>query len=247
MTGGRSIAHTQVRRPGRRGAVRRAGRHRQPRAAVGPARPAAGRPHPAPAGSPPRLQQYPMASLLASGALLSLGSDWPVSSFRPLEGLAVAVTRQTRDGVPAGGWVPDERLPVGGGAVGVHPGRGVPGVRGDGVGDVSVGAPGRPDVAGPDPTTTDPAGWPRTRGARHLARPAAGRGPGAGARQSTGAGYVALDFVVTIRYSRRNRLSEPDALSGSAHSRAAGRSGIGAGRRRRVGRSVHQFIAGHPP
>ena len=30
--------------------------------------------------------QYPMASLVASGAVLSLGSDWPVSSYRPLEG-----------------------------------------------------------------------------------------------------------------------------------------------------------------
>jgi len=56
-------------------------------------------------------RQYPMVSLLRSGAVLSMGSDWPVSSFRPLEGLPVAVTRQTPGGEPAGGWVPDERLP----------------------------------------------------------------------------------------------------------------------------------------
>ncbi|MGH8970739.1 MAG: amidohydrolase [Actinomycetes bacterium] len=56
--------------------------------------------------------QYPMASLVASGAVLSMGSDWPVSSHRPLEGLAVAVTRQTADGEPAGGWLPGQRLPV---------------------------------------------------------------------------------------------------------------------------------------
>jgi predicted amidohydrolase YtcJ len=56
--------------------------------------------------------QYPMASLLASGAVLSFGSDWPVSSHRPLDGLSVAVTRQTRDGAPAGGWLPEQRLPA---------------------------------------------------------------------------------------------------------------------------------------
>jgi predicted amidohydrolase YtcJ len=56
--------------------------------------------------------QYPMATLLASGAVLSMGSDWPVSSHRPLEGLAVAVTRQTPTGAPAGGWLPTQRLPL---------------------------------------------------------------------------------------------------------------------------------------
>jgi predicted amidohydrolase YtcJ len=56
-------------------------------------------------------RQYPMASLLRSGAVLSMGSDWPVSSCRPLEGLPVAVTRQTAAGEPAGGWAPTERLP----------------------------------------------------------------------------------------------------------------------------------------
>jgi predicted amidohydrolase YtcJ len=54
--------------------------------------------------------QYPFASLVSTGAVLSMGSDWPVSSHRPLDGLAVAVTRQTRDGEPAEGWLPHERL-----------------------------------------------------------------------------------------------------------------------------------------
>jgi predicted amidohydrolase YtcJ len=54
--------------------------------------------------------QYPFGSLVATGAVLSMGSDWPVSSHRPLDGLAVAVTRQTRDGEPAQGWLPHERL-----------------------------------------------------------------------------------------------------------------------------------------
>jgi predicted amidohydrolase YtcJ len=54
--------------------------------------------------------QYPFASLVANGGVLSMGSDWPVSSHRPLDGLAVAVTRQTSGGFPAAGWLPHERL-----------------------------------------------------------------------------------------------------------------------------------------
>jgi predicted amidohydrolase YtcJ len=54
--------------------------------------------------------QYPMGTLLQAGTALSFGSDWPVSSLAPLDGLAVAATRQTRRGEPPGGWLPDERL-----------------------------------------------------------------------------------------------------------------------------------------
>jgi predicted amidohydrolase YtcJ len=56
--------------------------------------------------------QYPIGSILDAGARVSFGSDWPVSSHRPLEGLAVAVTRQNRRGEPIGGWVPEERIPM---------------------------------------------------------------------------------------------------------------------------------------
>jgi hypothetical protein len=56
--------------------------------------------------------QYPMGTLLRSGARVSFGSDWPVSSHVPLDGVRVAVTRTTLDGRPAGGWLPQERLTV---------------------------------------------------------------------------------------------------------------------------------------
>ncbi|MDP2289897.1 MAG: amidohydrolase [Actinomycetota bacterium] len=56
--------------------------------------------------------QYPIASLARSGARVSFGSDWPVSSHRPLDGLAVAVTRRNQHGEPVDGWLPDERLPI---------------------------------------------------------------------------------------------------------------------------------------
>ena len=54
--------------------------------------------------------QYPFGSLVTTGTVLSMGSDWPVSSHRPLDGLAVAVTRQTAGGEPPEGWLPHERL-----------------------------------------------------------------------------------------------------------------------------------------
>lgn len=55
-------------------------------------------------------RQYPIASLLRLGAAVSFGSDWPVSSMVPVEGIATAVTRQTEQGEPPGGWTPGERL-----------------------------------------------------------------------------------------------------------------------------------------
>jgi predicted amidohydrolase YtcJ len=105
-------------------------------------------------------QQYPMASLLATGAVLSMGSDWPVSSYRPLEGLAVAVTRQTPDGVPAGGWLPHQRLPVGSAFSAYTQGVAYQAFEEDVWGSVTVGR--RADLVwlDRDPTTSDPAGWP---------------------------------------------------------------------------------------
>lgn len=55
-------------------------------------------------------RQYAMRDLLDAGATVSFGSDWPVSSLRPLEGIATAVTRQTPAGEPPGGWEPGQRL-----------------------------------------------------------------------------------------------------------------------------------------
>jgi len=56
--------------------------------------------------------QYQIGTLARSGAAVSFGSDWPVSSVSPLAGMSVAVTRTTSGGEPAGGWTPDERVPL---------------------------------------------------------------------------------------------------------------------------------------
>ena len=57
-------------------------------------------------------RQYPINTLDTSGAPLSFGSDWPVSSGAPLDGIAVATSRRTTDGTPEGGWTPHEVLPI---------------------------------------------------------------------------------------------------------------------------------------
>lgn len=51
-------------------------------------------------------------SLVRQGAVLALGSDWPVVPFDPFLALHVAVTRQADDGHPRDGWHPSERLPL---------------------------------------------------------------------------------------------------------------------------------------
>jgi predicted amidohydrolase YtcJ len=57
-------------------------------------------------------KQYRMRSLDESGAPLAFGSDWPVSSGAPLDGIAVAVSRRTAEGEPQGGWTPSEIIPI---------------------------------------------------------------------------------------------------------------------------------------
>jgi predicted amidohydrolase YtcJ len=54
--------------------------------------------------------QYPIGSLLRSGTHVSFGSDWPVSSHVPLEGIAIAVTRQVPGSPEAGVLSAEERI-----------------------------------------------------------------------------------------------------------------------------------------
>ncbi|BBZ64529.1 amidohydrolase [Mycolicibacterium monacense] len=56
-------------------------------------------------------RQYRMRTLDEAG-VLAFGSDWPVSSGAPLDGIAVAASRRTVDGTPEGGWTPQEIVPV---------------------------------------------------------------------------------------------------------------------------------------
>ena len=51
-------------------------------------------------------------SILDAGGHVAFGSDWPVVTLNPWEGIQTAVTRQTADGKPEGGFVPEQRLTV---------------------------------------------------------------------------------------------------------------------------------------
>ena len=53
---------------------------------------------------------YAWATLLDSGAQLAGGSDFPVESVNPFFGLHAAVTRQSHDNQPEGGWFPGQKL-----------------------------------------------------------------------------------------------------------------------------------------
>jgi predicted amidohydrolase YtcJ len=53
---------------------------------------------------------YAWRSMLANGAGLAFGSDAPVEKADPWAGWAAAITRQGADGLPPGGWQPQEAV-----------------------------------------------------------------------------------------------------------------------------------------
>ena len=61
---------------------------------------------------PQRMQEgaYVWRKLIASGATIANGSDFPVEEPDPMRGLYAAVTRQDASGRPPGGWMPDQRM-----------------------------------------------------------------------------------------------------------------------------------------
>jgi predicted amidohydrolase YtcJ len=54
--------------------------------------------------------QYPIGTLVRGGAHVSFGSDWPVSSHRPLEGLEVAVTHRRPGTADGEVFLPEQRV-----------------------------------------------------------------------------------------------------------------------------------------
>lgn len=57
-------------------------------------------------------RQYQLAEMVKSGARISYGSDWPVTSYIPLAALAVPTHRQSPDRLPPQGWSPQESISV---------------------------------------------------------------------------------------------------------------------------------------
>lgn len=55
-------------------------------------------------------QAYAWRTILDHGARLALGTDAPIEPLDAFANLHAAVTRQGRDGLPSGGWHPEQRL-----------------------------------------------------------------------------------------------------------------------------------------
>jgi predicted amidohydrolase YtcJ len=53
---------------------------------------------------------YAMQSFINAGAIVSAGSDWPVSSLNPFEAMQVGITRQPITDPSAPAWIPSERV-----------------------------------------------------------------------------------------------------------------------------------------
>lgn len=53
---------------------------------------------------------YAWRSILEAGGRIAFGTDCSMKPMDPIEGLYAAVSRKSRDGLPAGGWFPEEKL-----------------------------------------------------------------------------------------------------------------------------------------
>ena len=54
--------------------------------------------------------QYPIASMVKSGAMVAGGSDWSVSSMNPLDAIQVAITHRALEDSTGAAWLPRERV-----------------------------------------------------------------------------------------------------------------------------------------
>lgn len=61
-------------------------------------------------GSERTQRAWAWRSVAASGGTLAFGSDWPIVTLNPWVGVQNALTRQTNEGNPPGGFVPKERI-----------------------------------------------------------------------------------------------------------------------------------------
>jgi len=56
------------------------------------------------------LRGWPWRTVEKGGGVLAFGSDWPIVTQNPWPGVQNALTRETTEGEPAGGWIPKERI-----------------------------------------------------------------------------------------------------------------------------------------
>ena len=58
------------------------------------------------------MSAYAWHTMMSHGVHVPFGTDWPVEPMNPYLGLYAAVTRQSTDGQPPGGWWPEERISI---------------------------------------------------------------------------------------------------------------------------------------
>jgi predicted amidohydrolase YtcJ len=63
-------------------------------------------------GSERSSRGWVLRSISDAGGRLAMGSDWPVVSLDPRLELHMAATRETPEGIPKGGWLPEQRIPL---------------------------------------------------------------------------------------------------------------------------------------
>ncbi|MGH8085747.1 MAG: amidohydrolase [Lysobacter sp.] len=107
---------------------------------------------------PQRIQwAYAWRKLRDAGGRLALGSDFPVESVDPRLGLYAAATRADAHGLPAGGWLPQEKLTAWESLRGFTRDAAWAGFAEDEVGSLAVGRRADFVVLGQDPLAIDPA------------------------------------------------------------------------------------------
>jgi len=102
---------------------------------------------------------YAWRNLMNAGILLLFGSDAPVETLDPILGLQAAVTRQTPEGNPPGGWFPEQRLTLEESLAGFTTAPAWVSGRNDRLGSIRVGHAADLTVFAGDLFTTPPGEW----------------------------------------------------------------------------------------
>ena len=102
-------------------------------------------------------------SIAAHGGVLAFGSDWPVVTMDPWQGIQNALTRQTVDGKPDGGFVPGERITLEQAIAGYTIGAALGGRREKTEGSLTPGKVADLIIVTPDLFTVDPHAIAKTK------------------------------------------------------------------------------------
>ena len=106
---------------------------------------------------------YAWHSMLATGAKLAFGTDFPVESPNPFPGLAAAISRQDMSGQPPGGWLPGERVSLGEALTAYTRGAAYAGFAEDKIGAIEPGKWADFVIIDRDPAKVDPQSLARTQ------------------------------------------------------------------------------------